>query len=79
MAIDLELGRLFLGNPPLKIWLNHRDLTQLIERSLASNAAFGIYYGVPNNRGRLWEIGDARLELGYELEDDASAYRRGDL
>ena len=34
---------------------------------------FGIYYGVSNNKHRFWDIFNAKEELGYEPEDDASS------
>ena len=55
-----------------KTWLSHRDLVQLVEKGLKSNLTFGIYYGVSNNKGAFWDISNARLELGYSPEDDAS-------
>jgi hypothetical protein len=55
-----------------KIWLSHRDLLQLVEKSLASNVVFGIYYGVSDNQGAFWDITNARLNLGYKPVDDAS-------
>jgi len=55
-----------------KTWLSHRDLVQLVEKGLKSNLTFGIYYGVSNNKGAFWDISNARRELGYRPEDDAS-------
>ena len=46
---------------------------QLVQRSLASEVQFGIYYGVSANRGAFWDIANARRELGYEPQDYASA------
>lgn len=83
-CVCLRIGSVLRDDDPtndprhMKTWLSHRDLIQLIEKSLASNVTFGVYYGVSNNRGRFWEIGDARLELGYEPADDASRCRQGE-
>jgi len=55
-----------------KTWLSHRDLVQLVEKGLKSNLTFGIYYGVSNNKGAFWDISNARRELGYSPQDDAS-------
>ena len=64
-----------LGNPWFrKGWLSHRDLLQLVSKSLDSNIVFGIYYGMSNNTGGFWDITNARLELGYDPQDDAAAY-----
>ncbi len=53
-------------------WLSHRDLVQLVEKSLLAPVAFGIYYGVSNNRKRFWDIANAESEIDYQPEDDAS-------
>ncbi len=55
-----------------KTWLSHRDLIQLVTKSLAANVPFGIYYGVSNNRDKPWDISNAREEIGYCPEDDGS-------
>jgi hypothetical protein len=54
------------------MWLSHRDLVQLVEKSLSANVVFGIYYGISNNKGAFWDISNARDELGFAPEDDAS-------
>ena len=53
-------------------WLSHRDLAQLVRKSLSTKTRFGIYYGVSNNAKRFWDISNAEAELGYHPEDDAS-------
>ena len=64
------------ANPRMRsTWLSHRDLVQLVKRSLAADVKFGIYYGVSNNKKRFWNISDAEKELGYHPEDDASKNR----
>jgi NAD+ dependent glucose-6-phosphate dehydrogenase len=55
-----------------KTWLSHRDLIELIEKSLTAGVTFGIYYGISNNRGAFWDISNARSELGYNPIDDAA-------
>ena len=77
-AICLRIGAVLPNDDPTtdlhsrKIWLSHRDLVQLVEKCLATNVTFGIYYGVSNNKGAFWDISNARIELGYEPLDDAS-------
>lgn len=77
-AICLRIGAVLSKDDPTenlhsrKIWLSHRDLVQLVEKSLVANVIFGIYYGVSNNKGAFWDISNARAELGYEPVDDAS-------
>ncbi len=57
--------------------LSHRDLVQLVERSLAAPASvgFAILYGVSANTWRFWDIEDARTLIGYEPADDAERFR----
>ncbi len=55
------------------MWLSHRDLVQLVRKSLLADVGFAIYYGVSNNRKRFWDISNAVQEIGYQPEDDASA------
>ena len=77
-AICLRIGAVLANDDPTrdghlrKIWLSHRDLIQLVEKGLTANVVFGIYYGVSNNKGAFWDITNARHELGYQPEDDAS-------
>ena len=54
-------------------WLSHRDLVQLVRKSLSANVKFGIYYGVSHNAKRFWDILNAEAELGYHPEDDANS------
>lgn len=78
-AICLRIGAVLKDDDPTKhpqnrrIWLSHRDLVQLVEKSLATNVAFGIYYGVSNNKGAFWDISNARADLGFEPQDDGAA------
>jgi nucleoside-diphosphate-sugar epimerase len=53
-------------------WLSHRDLVQLVNKCLAAEVKFGIYYGVSNNKRRFWDISNAESEIDYRPEDDAS-------
>ena len=56
----------------MKTWLSKRDLIHLVERSLVAGPSFGIYYGISDNKGAFWDISDARRELGYAPQDNAS-------
>jgi nucleoside-diphosphate-sugar epimerase len=77
-SICLRIGMVVRDDDPTrhlrhrKIWLSHRDLVQLVRKSLLSNVVFGIYYGVSDNKGRFWDIANAQQELGYVPLDDAS-------
>jgi nucleoside-diphosphate-sugar epimerase len=78
-AICLRIGVVLKNDDPTKqsenrrIWLSHRDLIQLTEKSLSSDVTFGIYYGISNNKDAFWDISNARADLGYEPVDDGSA------
>lgn len=53
-------------------WLSHRDCAQLISRCLdADGVTFGIYYGISNNPRQMWDLTNAREEIGYAPEDSA--------
>ncbi len=77
-SICLRIGSVIKGDDPRidprysSTWLSHRDLVQLIRKSLTAKIGFGIYYGVSNNRRRFWDISTAGIELGYQPQDDAS-------
>jgi nucleoside-diphosphate-sugar epimerase len=77
-SICLRIGSVLEDDDPtkndrfMKTWLSHRDLVQLVSKSLSTKVKFGIYYGVSNNKGRFWDILNAEKELGYKSQDDAS-------
>lgn len=78
-SVCLRIGTVLEDDTPqnarhLKTWLSHRDLVQLVAKSIRSNVDFGIYYGVSNNKGRFWDTSNAEAEIGYRPEDDASEY-----
>jgi hypothetical protein len=56
----------------MKIWLSHRDLAQLVKKSILSDIGFAVYYGVSDNKGMFWDISNAEEEIGYKPQDDAS-------
>ena len=69
-AVCLRIGSVLADDDPAqsarlrKTWLSHRDLVQLVRRSLLADVKFGIYYGVSNNTGAFWSLANARAELG---------------
>ena len=77
-AICLRIGAVLKNDDPTtesqnrRIWLSHRDLVQLVEKSLTSDITFGIYYGISNNKDAFWDISNARADLGFEPVDDGS-------
>ncbi|MGE5375654.1 MAG: NAD-dependent epimerase/dehydratase family protein [Bacteroidota bacterium] len=80
-AICLRIGAVLKDDDPtqdarnLRIWLSHRDLVQLVEKSLLTNVPYGIYYGISNNKGAFYDLTNARDELGFVPLDDASAVK----
>ncbi len=78
-AICLRIGAVLEDDDPTRqsqnrrIWLSHRDLVQLVEKSLSADVTFGIYYGISNNKDAFWDISNARADLGFEPVDDGSA------
>lgn len=77
-SICLRLGSVLINNDPhedprlIKTWLSHRDLIQLIKKSISTSTKFGIYYGVSANNGRFWDIENAYRDLDYKPQDNAS-------
>lgn len=55
-AICLRVGSVLQNDHPettryRKTWLSHRDLAQLVRRSLSADVNFGVYYGISDNTG----------------------------
>ena len=79
-SVCLRIGTVLKDDDPTKdprhksTWLSHRDLVQLVRRSLFAEVKFAVYYGVSNNRKRFWDISNAEAEVGYQPESDASLY-----
>ena len=53
-------------------WCSPRDLTQLIVKSIQADVAFAIFFGVSQNAGCSWDIGNAQKLIGYEPEDNGA-------
>lgn len=83
-AVCLRIGTVLARDDPraaartMRTWLSHRDLVHLVERSLVAKIRFGIYYGVSDNEGAFWDTTNAREELGYSPQDNASRLRADD-
>jgi nucleoside-diphosphate-sugar epimerase len=79
-SICLRIGSVLEHDDPTRnerhrsTWLSHRDLVQLVKKSISSDVQFAIYYGVSNNRRRFWDLSNAVAEIGYQPEDDASTH-----
>ena len=79
-SVCLRIGTFLANDKPSrnervrKTWLSHRDLIQLVKKSILSEVEFGVYYGVSKNKGKFWDISNAEEEIGYCPEDDASVF-----
>jgi NAD+ dependent glucose-6-phosphate dehydrogenase len=77
-SVCLRIGSVLKDDDPAKdarsqsIWLSHRDLVQLVTKSLMAEIGFSVCYGVSDNSKRFWDISQAMTELRYQPEDDAS-------
>ena len=80
-VVCLRIGSVTRHNNPTELarhfatWLSHRDLVQLVERSLEAPLKFEIFYGVSNNTWRFWDISHAKKVLGYTPIDNAEEWR----
>jgi nucleoside-diphosphate-sugar epimerase len=82
-TICLRIGTVNPENRPLKsrhfsTLLTHADLARLVEAAITAppERRYGVYYGVSANTWRIWDIENARDEIGYEALDDAERFRQ---
>lgn len=62
-----------MGLMMLDAFVSHRDLNQLIEKSIdVENIKFAILHGLSDNRFKRLDISDARELVGYAPQDDAT-------
>ena len=77
-SICLRIGHVSANAKPdnderiRSLWLSHRDLLQLVQKSLEADINFGIYYGTSGNSNSFIEISHTRKDLGYEPMDDST-------
>ncbi len=62
------------GERQLSTWMSHRDMAQLVWRSIEADVKYGVYYGISGNTRAYWDLSNARAELGYAPEDDAETH-----
>lgn len=81
-CICLRIGAVTPSNRPTRPMhyaklLSHGDLVRLVTCAIEApqSRRFGTYYGVSANTWRIWDIENARRELGYEPQDDAERFR----
>lgn len=63
------------GNLPN--WLGPQDLRHLVRCALDADVRFGTYFGVSANTGGIFDLTNARAELGYEPQQDSAVYAAG--
>ena len=78
-VLCLRIGTVLAGDRPQTrrheaTLLTHRDLVHLAECCISAPAdvRYGTYYGVSANAWRIWDIDNARQDLGFDPVDDAS-------
>jgi NAD+ dependent glucose-6-phosphate dehydrogenase len=78
-VICLRIGTVNVANRPKDLrqkstLLTHRDLVHLVRCCLDAppDLRFAIFYGVSANTWRIWDIEDAREQIGYQPVDDAA-------
>ena len=81
-VICLRIGTLNGESRPLSVrhfatLLTHRDLVHLVDRSIQAplEIKFGIFYGVSNNKWRIWDISNSRDSIGYNPQDNSEEWR----
>ncbi len=53
------------------VWLSHRDLVELVRRSLEADVRFAVVYGVSDNAGRFWDLEASERLLGFVPREGA--------
>lgn len=72
-VICLRLGATARVPPARQVlagWFGPEDLIQMIRLSIDTDVRFGIYFGVSAAELGVWDIGNARRDLGYEPRCD---------
>ena len=81
-SINLRIGTVLNSDDPstsirhFATLLSHRDISQLVEKSIIHNVEFEIFYGVSNNKWRFWDIEDSQKKISYMPVDNAEEYRK---
>ena len=80
-SINLRIGTVQkIDSPKSSIrhyatWLSHKDIAQLVEKSIIHDLKFEIFYGVSNNKWRFWDIENSYNKISYEPVENAENYR----
>ena len=58
-------------------WCSHKDISGLIEACINSEKiGFNIFYGVSDNKWKIWDISDQQELLNFQPESNAEIYRK---
>jgi uronate dehydrogenase len=81
-VLCLRIGSLTWADRPssarhLATLITHADMADLVRRCIEApkDVVFGVFYGVSANTWRIWDIENARRDIGYQPRDDAEKWR----
>ncbi|MDG2101971.1 MAG: NAD-dependent epimerase/dehydratase family protein [Dehalococcoidales bacterium] len=80
-SVNLRIGTVQKVDTPkssirhFSTWLSHKDISQLVEKSIIHDVGFEIFYGVSNNKWRIWDINNAYKKISYMPIDNAENFR----
>ena len=81
-VICLRIGTVNKYNRPMDTrqfatLLTHRDLVQLVSKSINAkpNIKYEIFYGVSNNKWRIWDLTESAAKISYEPRDSTESHR----
>jgi uronate dehydrogenase len=81
-VICIRVGRYIGRDEPqdvrqVSVLITPRDMAHLMDRCIAApdDVRFAIFYGVSNNKWRIWDISEAQRLIGYEPQDNMEAWR----
>jgi nucleoside-diphosphate-sugar epimerase len=78
-TINLRIGWVISDDDPtfsptsLNLWLSHRDLTQIVEKSInaSEKIKYETFYATSDNYWKIWSIDKAKKILNYQPQDSA--------
>ena len=81
-VICIRVGRFTGEEQPqdvrqVSVLLSPRDCVHLMDCCLSApdDVRYAIFYGVSNNKWRIWDIGEAQRLIGYEPLDNMEFWR----
>ena len=81
-VICIRIGRFTSEEKPqdvrqVAVLLTPRDCVHLVDRCIAApdDVRFAVFYGVSNNKWRIWDTSEAQRLIGYEPQDNMEVWR----